>query len=118
MALLRLWSVFLLAAGLALAPPPAIDGTWHLQYDTEAGIVDTTSTFKTSGEKLILVTGGEEKVIGSLINGVIEFTIPDGLPDVGFTADLIVTAKLADGKITGYYEFLDYSGPVTGTRKE
>jgi hypothetical protein len=118
MASLRWWTVLLLTAGLALASTPAIDGTWHLRYDTEAGMVDTTSTFRTSGEKLILVTGGEEKVIGTFRNGVIEFTIPDGLPDIGFAAGLIVTAKLADGRITGHYEFLDYAGPVTGTRKE
>jgi hypothetical protein len=106
----------LLIAAVSLAVTSAIDGTWRLRYDTEAGIVDTITTFKTDGEKLILVAGDEEKVIGSFKDGVIEFVIPNGLLEVGFTADLVVTAKLADGRITGYYEYLDYAGPVTGTR--
>ena len=114
----RVWIALLLVVVVTLSAESAIDGTWHFRYDTEAGIVDTTSTFKTNGEKLILVTGDEEKVVGTFKEGAIEFAIPDGLPDVGFAADLVVTARLVGGRITGCYEFLDYAGPVVGRRKQ
>ncbi len=112
MASLYVWFALLLAA----ASP--IDGVWHLSYDIEAGVIETTSTFKADGVKLILITGDQEKVIGTFKNGAIDFVIPDGLPDAGFTADLIVKATIEDGKIVGYYQFEDYAGPVVGIQKE
>ena len=103
-----------------IGPVPAaseVDGTWRLRYETEAGPVDTTTTFRTEGTKLLLVIEGEEKVVGTHENGRIDFLIPDGLPEVGFTGDLIVKATIRNGKLTGEYEFVDYAGPVTGTRQ-
>jgi hypothetical protein len=109
--------VLLLLVAMALGGEPAIDGTWHLRYDTEAGPVDTTSTFKADGEKLLLVDGGKQEEIGTIRGARIDFVIPDGLPDVGFAADLVVTATVTGDRIRGYYEFLDYAGPVEGVRR-
>ena len=104
----------ILIVGMAVAA--GIDGTWNFTFDTEAGVREAPITLKLSGEEVTGTVGGEVPVKGTYKAGELSLKFPYYSEEAGFTADLIIHGKLKDGRISGEWQFDQYSGTFTATR--
>ncbi len=113
-----------LAGGAAAASD--IDGSWLFVFDTEAGERRAAATLKLEGERVsgkVDVSdkaGGDTDITGaySASSGEVSLSFPYYSEDAGYKAEVQMTGKLKDGKITGNWKFDVYSGTFTGSRND
>ena len=94
-----------------------VSGKWNFVFETQIGQREAVMTFQVKGDN---VTGkiemADTEVQGTFTDAELALAFPFYSPDAGFEAELKITGKLEGDKITGTWEFSEYSGSLTATR--
>ena len=93
-----------------------ITGKWHFVFQTEGGDRENEADFKLQGDQ---VTGkwNSTDVKGTFKDGDLNLAFPYTSDEAGMTATLKLKGKLADDKLSGTWEYSEYSGSFTATRR-
>jgi len=94
-----------------------ITGKWHFVFQTEGGDRENDADFKLQGDQ---VTGkwNSADVKGTFKDGDLNLAFPYTSDEAGMTATLKLKGKLADGKLAGTWEYSEYNGMFTATRRQ
>jgi hypothetical protein len=100
----------------AAAGSSDITGKWHFVFQTEGGDRENEADFKLRGDQ---VTGkwNSTDVKGTFKDGDLNLAFPYTSDEAGMTATLKLKGKLADGKLAGTWEYSEYTGMFTATRR-
>ncbi len=104
------------ASTAAPAPASGIAGKWHFVFETGGGDRDIDADFKLQGEQ---VSGkfGADDAKGTFKAGTLDLAFPHNSEEAGMTATLKVKGTLKGDKLTGTWEFSNYDGDFTATRR-
>lgn len=100
----------------AAAAANDISGRWHFVYQTDGGDRDSDADFKLDGDQVTGKWNGADAVKGTFKSGALDLAFPYNSEEAGMTATLKMKGKLQDNKLTGNWEFADYSGTFVATR--
>jgi hypothetical protein len=92
-----------------------LDGSWRFIFHTDGGDREYPVTLKVTDTQ---VSGklGEFDVKGTFKEGALELAFPVDVPDAG-SGTLVIKGALAEGALTGNWEFNGYSGNFNGARQ-
>jgi hypothetical protein len=92
-----------------------IDGNWHFIFHTDGGDREYQVSLKVTDG---LVSGklGNFDVKGTFKDGALDLAFPVDVPDAG-SGTLVIKGKLAEGGLTGNWEFSGYSGDFNAARQ-
>ena len=92
-----------------------LTGRWHFTLNTEGGDREVDALFKVDGDQ---VTGTWDKtdVKGTYKGGDLDLAFPLNSEEAGMTATLKIKGKLKVDKLTGNWEFSEYSGTFIATK--
>jgi hypothetical protein len=115
----RVLFALLLACLAAFAPAARaagdLDGNWHFIFHTDGGDREYPVSLKvTDGQ----VSGklGDFDVKGTFKDGALDLAFAVDVPDAG-SGTLVIKGALANGALTGNWEFNGYSGPFNAARQ-
>jgi hypothetical protein len=93
-----------------------ITGKWHFVFQTEGGDRENEADFKLQGDQ---VTGkwNSTDVKGTFKDGDLNLAFPYTSDEAGMTATLKLKGKLTDNKLAGTWEYSEYTGMFTATRR-
>jgi hypothetical protein len=98
------------------APPAGdISGAWHFVNMADDGPHESDATFKfESGQ----VTGkwADADVKGTYQDGQLDLEFPFNYAQGGLAGSMHLKGKLAEGKLSGTWEYAGYTGTFTATR--
>ena len=105
---------FGLVAGKGTAQSASVSGKWHFVFQTEDGERNFDATFQQDGDK---VTGkwGDADVQGTFVDGKLNLEFQFN-SEVG-PGNLKLVGQLAEGALSGNWEFQASGGTYTGTFK-
>ena len=105
---------FGLVAGKGTAQSAGVSGKWHFVFQTEDGERNFDATFQQDGDK---VTGkwGDADVQGTFVDGKLNLEFQFN-SEVG-PGNLKLMGQLAEGALSGNWEFQASGGTYTGTFK-
>ena len=106
------------AVPLAAQAPAAsgdLSGSWHFVLVAPDGPHEIDATFKVEAGQ---VTGklAASDVKGTFKEGEMALAFPFSAPDVGMEGGMVLRGKLAEGKLSGTWEFAGYDGAFTAAR--
>lgn len=92
-----------------------LTGKWHFTLNTEGGDREVEALFKVDGDQ---VTGTWDKtdVKGTYKDGDLDLAFPLNSEEAGMTATLKIKGKLKADKLSGNWEFSEYSGTFTAAK--
>jgi len=93
-----------------------LDGTWNFVFQTEDGQREGSVTFKVEGEKVTGLLADAVEVQGTFSGDELSLEFPFYSEELGFKSDLKMKGTLKGEKITGTWEFDEYSGDFEATR--
>ncbi len=97
-------------------PANDISGKWHFVFQTEGGDRESDADLKLAGDQVTGKWNGSADVKGTFKNSALDLAFPYTSDEAGITATMKMKGKLQDGKLTGNWEFSDYSGTFVATR--
>ena len=116
--LIFLCRAVVLTLGLAclLSADDALSGKWTFTMDTPGGVRTQTATFTVEDGN---VGGKWDKadVKGSFKEGQLELKFPLESAEAGSAGTFSISGKLAEGKLTGRWQWESYGGTFTAVRK-
>ncbi|MCC7176075.1 MAG: hypothetical protein IT159_12840 [Bryobacterales bacterium] len=105
-----------LALAAALAAAEDVSGNWHFVLQTPGGEREADAAFKVNGEE-VTGTFGDAEVKGTFKNGALELAFPLNSPEAG-PGTMSIKGTLADGALSGSWEFAGYEGTFLAKRPQ
>ena len=105
----------LLLGGVALASE--IDGAWTFVFQTDGGERMLPMTFQVTGREVSGTTQGETPVKGTYADNELLLDFPFYSEETGISGNLQIRGKHKEGKISGDWSFVEYSGTFTATKQ-
>jgi len=110
------FALCLLTAAVGLkAQNAGIAGKWLFALTMEQYFAEYAADLQTDGERVTGTFAGQ-KVDGTFKNGELVLSFPFHPPEAPDAADLVITAHLKDGALSGSFTFSEYAGSVEAKR--
>ena len=104
-------------AALASPPPKSIAGAWEFVFDTEGGERRAPVVLRLEGETVTGTFGSPDtKITGTFAKGVLKISFPFYSDEAQLHADLTITGKLVEDKLSGDWDFGDHGGTFEAAR--
>jgi hypothetical protein len=107
--------VALTLAAQTPAPADGLSGAWHFVLIAQDGPHEIDASLKVEAGQ---VTGkwGPSDVKGTFREGVVALSFPFNYAEGGLEGGMVLKGKLADGKLSGTWEFAGFDGAFTADR--
>jgi hypothetical protein len=119
----RFLGVLALMICTLLAAAPAfcasdLDGNWNMTFNSDDGDRQVPATFKVENGQVTGRFAEKGDVKGTYSEGKLELKFPFVYEEGGLEGDLKLTGKVAEGKITGNWEYAGYAGTFSAAKAQ